>query len=183
MEDVTTARGAPVWFQLYASPRWEVAQALIKRAEAAGCPVLVVTVDRMAGRNQETFFRLMRTDTRECSACCGRERTQETDLQGMISMDRDDRTDPLQSAPRASRVETPPGDRAAALMQPLPQPLPPGPGGSCPNGYSRSGLVLRAPPRGSGCDPAAVERRVPTGIHVASQPQNDRRPALDLTKG
>ena len=69
MEDVTNARGAPIWFQLYASPRWEVAQALIKRAEAAGCPVLVVTVDRVAGRNQETFFRLMRIDTRECSAC------------------------------------------------------------------------------------------------------------------
>ena len=42
---------------------------MIKRAEAAGCPVLVVTVDRMAGRNQETFFRQMRIDTRECSAC------------------------------------------------------------------------------------------------------------------
>src|SRR5271168_558201 len=69
VEDVTTARGAPVWFQLYSSPRWEVAQALIKRAEAAGCPVLVVTVDRIAGRNQETFFRLRRIDTRECSAC------------------------------------------------------------------------------------------------------------------
>jgi 4-hydroxymandelate oxidase len=37
--------------------------------EAAGCPVLVVTVDRIAGRNQETFFRLTRIDTRECSAC------------------------------------------------------------------------------------------------------------------
>src|ERR1700742_1154693 len=34
VEDVTKARGAPVWFQLYASPSWEVAQALIKRAEA-----------------------------------------------------------------------------------------------------------------------------------------------------
>jgi 4-hydroxymandelate oxidase len=69
VEDVTKARGGPIWFQLYASPRWEVAQALIKRAEAAGCPVLVVTVDRIAGRNQETLFRLVRTDTRECSAC------------------------------------------------------------------------------------------------------------------
>ena len=69
VEDVTEARGAPIWFQLYASPRWEVAEALIKRADAAGCPVLVVTVDRIAGRNQETLFRLMRTDTRECSAC------------------------------------------------------------------------------------------------------------------
>jgi 4-hydroxymandelate oxidase len=69
VEDVTKARGAPIWFQLYASPRWEVAQALIKRADAAGCPVLLVTVDRVAGRNQETLFRLMRTDTRECSGC------------------------------------------------------------------------------------------------------------------
>jgi isopentenyl diphosphate isomerase/L-lactate dehydrogenase-like FMN-dependent dehydrogenase len=55
VEDVTNARGVPIWFQLYASPRWEVSQALIKRAEAAGCPVLVVTVDRIAGRNQETL--------------------------------------------------------------------------------------------------------------------------------
>ena len=39
VEDVSNARGAPIWFQLYASPRWEVAQALIKRAEAADCPV------------------------------------------------------------------------------------------------------------------------------------------------
>jgi isopentenyl diphosphate isomerase/L-lactate dehydrogenase-like FMN-dependent dehydrogenase len=69
VEEVTKARGAPIWFQLYASPRFEVAQALIKRAEAAGCPVLVVTVDRIAGRNQETLFRLMRSDTRECAAC------------------------------------------------------------------------------------------------------------------
>jgi isopentenyl diphosphate isomerase/L-lactate dehydrogenase-like FMN-dependent dehydrogenase len=69
VDDVTKARGAPIWFQLYASPRWEVAQALIKRADAAGCPVLVVTVDRVAGRNQETLFRLVRTDTRECSGC------------------------------------------------------------------------------------------------------------------
>src|SRR4029078_13302693 len=69
VEQVSSARGAPVWFQLYASPRWEVAAALIKRAEAAGCPVLAVTVDRVAGRNQETLFRLMREDTRDCSGC------------------------------------------------------------------------------------------------------------------
>jgi 4-hydroxymandelate oxidase len=46
-----------------------VAQALIKRADAAGCPVLAVTTDRVAGRNQETLFRLMKSDTRDCSAC------------------------------------------------------------------------------------------------------------------
>src|SRR5260370_19956499 len=33
MEDAIAARGAPVWYQLYASPRWEVAEALVKRAE------------------------------------------------------------------------------------------------------------------------------------------------------
>jgi 4-hydroxymandelate oxidase len=70
VEDVTKARGAPIWFQLYASPSFNVAQALIKKAEAAGCPVLAVTVDLVAaGRNQETLFRLMKSDTRECSSC------------------------------------------------------------------------------------------------------------------
>jgi 4-hydroxymandelate oxidase len=69
VEEVSGARGAPVWFQLYASPRWEVAAALIRRAEAAGCPVLAVTIDRVGGRNQETFFRLAREDTRDCSGC------------------------------------------------------------------------------------------------------------------
>jgi isopentenyl diphosphate isomerase/L-lactate dehydrogenase-like FMN-dependent dehydrogenase len=61
VDDVTKARGAPIWFQLYASPSWDVAQALIKKADAAGCPVLAVTVDHVAGRNQETLFRLMKS--------------------------------------------------------------------------------------------------------------------------
>jgi len=69
VQDATAARGAPIWFQLYASPSWEIAKTLGKRAENAGCPVLAVTVDRLAGRNQETMFRLRKTDTRECSAC------------------------------------------------------------------------------------------------------------------
>jgi 4-hydroxymandelate oxidase len=69
VEAVSEARGAPIWFQLYASPKWEIAQAIVKRADAAGCPVLAVTVDRLAGRNQETLFRLQRTDTRECATC------------------------------------------------------------------------------------------------------------------
>ncbi len=69
VEEVTKAREAPIWFQLYASPSFDVAKALMKRAEAAGCPVLVITVDRLGGRNQETFFRLRRSDKRECAAC------------------------------------------------------------------------------------------------------------------
>src|SRR3981189_2590246 len=69
VEAVSEARGAPIWFQLYASPKLEIAQAIVKRAEAAGCPVLVVTVDRVGGRKQETLFRRERTNTRECATC------------------------------------------------------------------------------------------------------------------
>jgi 4-hydroxymandelate oxidase len=69
VEDVIAARGAPVWYQLYATNKWEVAQAMVKRAERAGCPVVAVTVDRNGGRNQETLFRLQGTDARQCSTC------------------------------------------------------------------------------------------------------------------
>ncbi|HEY7240436.1 MAG TPA: alpha-hydroxy acid oxidase [Burkholderiales bacterium] len=69
VEEVTAARGAPVWYQLYATNRWDVAKAFVLRAEKAGCPVVAVTVDRSGGRNQETLFRLQRTDKRECATC------------------------------------------------------------------------------------------------------------------
>jgi 4-hydroxymandelate oxidase len=69
IEEATTARGAPIWFQLYASSKWEVAEAMVKRAERAGCPAIAVTLDVFGGRNQETFLRLRRTDTRQCSDC------------------------------------------------------------------------------------------------------------------
>src|SRR5712664_1128910 len=68
-EDATAARGAPIWYQLYATNKWDVAKAFVTRAEKAGCPVVAVTVDRSGGRNQETLFRLQRTDTRQCSGC------------------------------------------------------------------------------------------------------------------
>jgi 4-hydroxymandelate oxidase len=69
VEEVSEARGAPIWYQLYASNKWEVAETMVKRAEKAGCLAVAVTVDRSGGRNQETLFRLMRSDTRECNAC------------------------------------------------------------------------------------------------------------------
>ena len=69
VEDVIAARGAPVWFQLYTTSKFEVTAKLVKRAEAAGCPVVAVTVDLPAGRNIETALRLARTDTRTCTAC------------------------------------------------------------------------------------------------------------------
>ena len=69
MEEVIKERGAPVWYQLYATNKWDVARGMVQRAEKAGCPVLAVTVDRSGGRNQETLFRLQRSDTRNCDSC------------------------------------------------------------------------------------------------------------------
>src|SRR5207247_1649706 len=69
VEDVTSARGQPIWYQLYATNKWEVAETMVKRAEKAGCYAVAVTVDRSGGRNQETLFRLRPTDTRDCNGC------------------------------------------------------------------------------------------------------------------
>src|SRR6202051_4533994 len=64
IEDVTAARGQPIWFQLYASNKFEVAKHHVQRAEKAGALAVAVTVDRSGGRNQETLARLMRVDPR-----------------------------------------------------------------------------------------------------------------------
>src|SRR6266852_9616358 len=69
VEDVIKARGGPIWMQLYATNKFEVAAHHIKRAENAGCTAVTVTVDRSGGRNQETLFWLTRTDTRQCRSC------------------------------------------------------------------------------------------------------------------
>ncbi len=71
IEDAIAARGAPVWFQLYTTQRWEVAEALAKRAERAGAPVIAVTVDVRSPAKWETLARLRRTDTRDCGSCHG----------------------------------------------------------------------------------------------------------------
>jgi 4-hydroxymandelate oxidase len=69
VEEVIAARASPVWFQLYTTSDFEVTKKLVKRAEAAGCPAVMVTVDLPAGRNLETAARFARTDTRTCTAC------------------------------------------------------------------------------------------------------------------
>ena len=81
VEDVTTARGAPIWYQLYPTDQWPVTQALVRRAEAAGCPVLALTVDLQAGSNRVTFARSIPRDPRDCTACHAGSRTQ---LHGFI---------------------------------------------------------------------------------------------------
>jgi 4-hydroxymandelate oxidase len=69
VEEVTAARGGPVWQQLYPTNDWNVTKAIIRRAEGAGAPVLVLTVDLHEKSNRETLFRSRRYDDRECSNC------------------------------------------------------------------------------------------------------------------
>ena len=69
VEDLAAARGGPVWYQLYTTNQFDVTKKLVQRAEAAGCPVVAVTVDTPAGRNTETAARLRREDGRTCSNC------------------------------------------------------------------------------------------------------------------
>ena len=69
VEEVARALGGPLWYQLYMPVNWEGTEKMVRRAEAAGCPVLVWTVDLLGGRNTETAERLRRTDTRNCLAC------------------------------------------------------------------------------------------------------------------
>lgn len=69
VEDVNAARGEPVWFQLYQRPDWGQTRAMIKRAEAAGCPALVYTIDLLGGTNRETLARARRRDPRQCTQC------------------------------------------------------------------------------------------------------------------
>src|SRR5262250_1863180 len=69
VEDVAAACGGPIWYQLYPTDSWRVTQALMRRAETAGCPVVVLTVDLPAGRNTETQTRFTKEDTRQCSSC------------------------------------------------------------------------------------------------------------------
>jgi isopentenyl diphosphate isomerase/L-lactate dehydrogenase-like FMN-dependent dehydrogenase len=71
LEAVIEARGAPLWFQLYPTNVWEVTRALVKRAESAGCPVLVLTVDVQGAHNRETRERFIRMDHRDCEVCHG----------------------------------------------------------------------------------------------------------------
>ena len=68
-EDVLAARKAPVWQQLYATDDWNVTEAMVHRAEKAGCPAIALTVDSPPGRNTETLRRAMQHDDRVCTQC------------------------------------------------------------------------------------------------------------------
>ena len=52
--EVAAVSGAPPWFQLYPTPDREVTRGLLKRAEDAGCPVVVLTADVPVLGNRES---------------------------------------------------------------------------------------------------------------------------------
>jgi isopentenyl diphosphate isomerase/L-lactate dehydrogenase-like FMN-dependent dehydrogenase len=69
VEQVIDARGGGLWYQLYMPQAWDDTEKLVRRVEAAGCPVLVWTIDLLGGRNLESSTRAQRADTRQCNTC------------------------------------------------------------------------------------------------------------------
>src|SRR5262249_30203833 len=69
VEEVAKTPGPPPWYQLYMPLKWDETEKLVKRVEDAGCPVLVWTVDTLAGRNMPTLRRVAREDQRNCITC------------------------------------------------------------------------------------------------------------------
>jgi isopentenyl diphosphate isomerase/L-lactate dehydrogenase-like FMN-dependent dehydrogenase len=69
IEDVNAALGRPVWYQLYAPSKWEACEQLLRRVEAAGSSVVLLTVDNTTGRNSETYLRARPKDLSQCVSC------------------------------------------------------------------------------------------------------------------
>ncbi|HEX3645918.1 MAG TPA: alpha-hydroxy acid oxidase [Vicinamibacterales bacterium] len=69
VEDVNRELGRPAWYQVYAPNSWEANEALLKRVEAAGCPVIALTVDNITGRNSEFYLRTRPRDLSQCATC------------------------------------------------------------------------------------------------------------------
>ena len=69
VEEVAAERGEPIWYQLYATAKWEITEKLLRRAEGAGCPVVVYTVDLPVSSNRVTLSRFIKRDRRDCTQC------------------------------------------------------------------------------------------------------------------
>lgn len=70
VRDVAREFQRPLWYQLYPTNDWEVTRQLIANAEAAGCPVLVLTADTPVNSNRETQNRWNKANP-QCRACHG----------------------------------------------------------------------------------------------------------------
>jgi 4-hydroxymandelate oxidase len=69
VKDVIAARGKPIWSQLYATNKFEVAKHHVLSMESQGSIAIAVTVDSNSKRIQEQGLRMRKLDTRECSSC------------------------------------------------------------------------------------------------------------------
>lgn len=69
IEDAIAARGGPVCFQLYHRQDWSETRQMVARAERAGSPAVVFTVDLLGGSYRESLMRESRLDPRDCSRC------------------------------------------------------------------------------------------------------------------
>jgi isopentenyl diphosphate isomerase/L-lactate dehydrogenase-like FMN-dependent dehydrogenase len=70
LEEVLEAGERPIWYQLYGQRLWPVTRGFLKRAEAAGCPAIVLTVDIVGlPTSRERIERFHRADNPECQAC------------------------------------------------------------------------------------------------------------------
>ncbi len=67
IEDITEARGEPVWYQLYPTDVWEITQGILRRVEATGSDVLFLTTD-IPARNQDRMRRFDRSSD-NCTEC------------------------------------------------------------------------------------------------------------------
>lgn len=69
VKEVGDSYGAPLWFQLYPTDTWAVTEGVIRHAEEAGCPALVLTLDNGASSNRERLIRERLTSKVPCNAC------------------------------------------------------------------------------------------------------------------
>jgi len=68
-EEIADSYGAPHYFQLYADRDWTRTHNVLKRVEAAGCEVLVWTIDLLGGSNRETLRRTLGTERYDQPLC------------------------------------------------------------------------------------------------------------------
>jgi 4-hydroxymandelate oxidase len=69
VEEVSEARGKPVWFQLYTPSLWPVTGRRLKRAEQAGCQTVVLTVDHVGAAGRDRIRSYRREENPECRDC------------------------------------------------------------------------------------------------------------------
>ena len=69
IEEVTAAKGGPVWYQVSPDRDWNHMLAMIKRAEAAGSPVLVLMVTGQGSGSWVGIARVRRKNRQFCGSC------------------------------------------------------------------------------------------------------------------